>query len=132
MYTALQTKVIDGAEAANVNYNSKKFYEVAPYWAQVGWIHLTGTVVMNKNFYNNLPSDLQKLVDDEFKAAIKLQRGLYKERDEGLLPFLAGVTKQITYPDRAPFIEASKAVYDKWADEVGGQEKIDAVLNFKY
>ncbi len=34
LYGALQTGVVDGAEAANTNYNSKKFYEVAPHWAR--------------------------------------------------------------------------------------------------
>jgi tripartite ATP-independent transporter DctP family solute receptor len=132
LYTSLQTKVIDGAEAANVNYNSKKFYEVAPNWAQVGWMRCTGVVVMGKAFYDKLPSDLQQLVDDEAKAMVKHERELYKEKDEGLLPELEGLTNIITYPDRTPFIEASNAVYDKWADKVGGREKIDAVLNFEY
>ena len=36
LYGALQQNVVDGAEAANTNYNSKKFYEVAPHWAQIG------------------------------------------------------------------------------------------------
>jgi len=132
LYTSLQTKVIDGGEAANVNYNAKKFYEVAPNWAQVGWMRCTGVVVMDKAFYDKLPPDLQQLVDDEAKAAIKYERELYKEKDEGLLPELEGLTNQITYPDRTPFIEASSAVYDKWADKVGGREKIDAILNFEY
>jgi tripartite ATP-independent transporter DctP family solute receptor len=40
MYGSLQTGLIDGAEAANTNFTRKKFYEVAPHWAQVGWIIL--------------------------------------------------------------------------------------------
>ncbi|GAI84479.1 unnamed protein product, partial [marine sediment metagenome] len=38
----------------------------------------------------------------------------------------------ITYPDLAPFREASQVVYDKWAPKVGGRERIDEILNFKY
>ena len=34
LYTALQQNIIDGAEAANTNYYSKKFYEAAPHWAK--------------------------------------------------------------------------------------------------
>jgi len=132
LYTALQTKVIDGAEAANVNYHNKKFYEVASHWAQVGWLHCGQPVIMSKIFYDKLPPDLQELVNDEAKAAIKLERELYRKEDEGLLPDLEALGVQITYPDRAPFIEAANEVYDKWADKVGGREKIDEVLNLKY
>ena len=132
LYTALQTEVIDGAEAANVNYNSKKFYEVAPNWAQVGWIHLAQIVVMSKIFYDKLPPDLQELVNNEAKVAIKFERQAYKEKDESLLPDLEALGVKVTYPDKKQFVEAASGVYDKWADQVGGREKIDAVLNFKY
>ena len=132
LYTALQTKVIDGAEAANVNYYNKKFYEVAPHWAQVGWLHCGQPVIMSKIFYDKLPPDLQELVNNEAKAAIKLERELYRKEDEGLLPDLEALGVQVTYPDRTPFIEAANKVYDKWADKVGGREKIDEVLNLKY
>lgn len=132
LYTALQTEVIDGAEAANVNYNSKKFYEVAPNWAQVGWIHLAQIVVMSKIFYDKLPPDLQELVNNEAKVAIEFEREAYKEKDESLLPDLEALGVKVTYPDKKQFVEAATGVYDKWADEVGGREKIDAVLNFKY
>lgn len=33
LYGGLQTGLVDGAEAANTNYQNKKFYEVAPHWA---------------------------------------------------------------------------------------------------
>lgn len=132
LYTALQTKVIDGAEAANVNYNSKKFYEVAPHWAQVGWIHFTQIIVTSKIFYDKLPPDLQELVNNEAKVAVKFERKAYREKDEVLLPDLEALGVQVAYPDKKPFVEAASVVYDKWADEVGGRETIDAVLNFKY
>jgi len=132
LYTALQTKVIDGAEAANVNYYSKKFYEVASHWAQVGWMHCTQIIVMSKIFYDKLPPDLQELVNNEAKVAVKFERKAYREKDEVLLPDLEALGVQVTYPDKKPFVEAASVVYDKWADKVGGREKIDAVLNFKY
>jgi len=46
--------------------------------------------------------------------------------------FLGRTGVKITYPDKAPFIEASKAVYEKWADRVGGRKKIEAIKNFDY
>jgi hypothetical protein len=48
LYGALQTGVVDGAEAANTNYNSKKFYEVAPHWATVAWTALVADLIMSE------------------------------------------------------------------------------------
>ena len=131
LYTALETGAIDGAEAANSNYYDKKFYEVAPNWAMVGWMRLVAPIIMSKIFYNKLPSDLQKIVDDAGAEIAQLCRELYVEDDKEKLVFLKESVK-ITIPDRAPFVEAGQVVYDKWADKVGGRERIDAILNFEY
>jgi len=48
LYSSLQTGVVDGAEAANTNYFEKKFYEVAPYWGQLGWTILTAPIIMSE------------------------------------------------------------------------------------
>jgi len=132
LYTALETGTIDGAEAANSNYWGKKFYEVAPHWAMVGWMRLVGPIIMSKKFYDKLPSDLQKIVDDAGYEIAQIMRGLYIESDEEKLVLLKEWGIKITTPDRAPFVEAAQVVYDKWAPKVGGRERIDAILNFEY
>lgn len=132
LYTALETGVIDGAEAANSNYYSKKFYEPAPNWAMLGWMNMMAVMIMNKDFYEKMPEDLQKIVDDAAKEACKMGRELYGELDKENYKKLEELGVNITYPDLAPFREACKPVYDKWAPKVGGREKIDEIVNFKY
>ena len=132
VYTAMETGVIDGMEAANSNYHAKKFYEVAPNYAIVGWIRLVGPIVMSKIMYDKMPPDLQKLVSDTAKETAKIERELYEEACQETLELLIKEGVNVTYPDSGPFREASKVVYDKWADKVGGIEKIDKVVNFKY
>jgi tripartite ATP-independent transporter DctP family solute receptor len=131
LYTALETNVIDGAEAANSNYWGHKFYEVASNWAQVGWLRLVAPLIMSKTFYDKLPPDLQKVVTDSAKEISGYQRELYAKRDDELLGQLKAKGVKVTYPDRAAFMEASKVVYDKWSKKVGGREKINEIANFK-
>ena len=130
LYTSLETGVIDGAEAANSNYYSKRFFEVAPYWAHVGWPRLVAPVLMSKVFYDRLPADLQELVDATLTDLVDYERQLYTDIDERRLQQLldAGVT--VTYPGRDAFVAASAAVYDAWAARVGGREQIDAILDY--
>jgi tripartite ATP-independent transporter DctP family solute receptor len=132
LYTALETGVIDGAEAANSNYWGNRIYEVGPNWAQIGWLHLVAPLIVSKSFYDNLPPDLQKVLDDTGREIAAYERELYAERDKELLSRLEEAGVNITYPDRESFVEAAQPVYDKWAEDVGGMEKIRAIMNFEY
>ena len=132
LYTALETGIIDGAEAANSNYYSKKFYEVAPYWTQIGWLRLVAPVIMSKVFYDNLPNDLQDIINQTLLELIDYERELYTQVSNNRLEQLKQLGVKITYPDPEPFRIAAQDVYDKWAKQVGGWEKINEIQNFKY
>jgi tripartite ATP-independent transporter DctP family solute receptor len=132
LFLALQTGMIDGAEAANSNYYSKRLFEAAPYWAQVGWLRLVAPVIMSKKFYDKLPTDLQRIVDRTLQELVDYERDLYTRVSEQKFEQLKAAGVKITYPDIAPFKEASKLVYEKWADRVGGLKKINEIVNFDY
>jgi tripartite ATP-independent transporter DctP family solute receptor len=130
LYTALEQKVIDGAEAANTNYYAKKFFEPAPNWAQVGWITLIEYCVMSRNFYESLPDQYQVVIDKAAREMVTKEREWYRANDENKLAEIEKEGVHVTYPDRKPFMEASKSVYEKWAPKVGGMELIEKIVNF--
>lgn len=132
LYTALEQGVIDGAEAANTNYLSKRFYEPARNWAQVGWIHLVEYVVMSRVFYDRLPEDFRRIVDKAAAEMIARERQWYYEADSAALEELAAAGVQITHPDRTPFRQAARQVYIEWAERVGGMPLIERILNYAY
>ena len=132
LYTALEQQVIDGAEAANTNYFSKKFYEPAPNWAQVGWIHLIEYVIMSRYFYQRLPSEYKTIIDEAAFVMIREERKWYREDEEIALSKLINEGVEITVPDRNPFVEASQKVYEEWADKVGGMDLIEEIIRFDY
>ena len=132
LYTALESGVLDGAEAANTNYYLKAFYEVAPNWAIVGWLECVNPVLMDLQFYENLSDDQKAIVDEAAGNMVKQERELYAKSEDDYLKELEAKGVNITYPDREPFKEASKKAYDEFASHVGGMEKIDAVINYQY
>ncbi len=132
LYTGLETGVIDGAEAANSNYYSKKFYEVAPYWAQLGWLRLVAPVIMRKSFYDKLPPDLRKIVDDSLAELVDEERTLYTDVSTQRLEQLKELGITVTYPDPGPFRAAANEVYEKWADRVGGWDLINEIKKIDY
>jgi len=132
LYTALEQHVIDGAEAANTNYYSKKFYEPAPYWTMVGWIHLIEYVIMSRYFYERLPQEYKLIIDDAAAVMIDKERCWYQENDQLVLEKLKDAGVCIAYPDRKDFSEASLEVYENWADRVGGLDLIEQIIHFNY
>jgi tripartite ATP-independent transporter DctP family solute receptor len=132
LYTALEQGVIDGAEAANTNYLAKKFFEPAPNWAQVGWIHLVEYVIMSRYFFEHLPVAYKGIIEEAAQTIIVHERQWYSANDIKFLQTLMDGGVTVTYPERAAFREASKKVYQMWADKVGGIDLIDKILNFDY
>jgi TRAP-type transport system periplasmic protein len=114
MYGGLQTGLIDGAEAANTNFTRQKFYEVAPNWAQVGWIILVANMMMSEQAFSALPADLQQILLEAGEASAQLERALYVESDEALLTTIRERGVNITHPDPQPFRDAAEQVYQRF------------------
>ena len=129
LYGGLQTGLIDGAEAANTNYDLKKFYEVAPHWAQIGWIILAADAIMSEEKFHSLPEDIQDILTEAGRQSAILERQAYADSDNSLLTVLQGKGVQVTYPDPAPFREASKTVYNEFVRTDEDQELLNTILN---
>jgi len=114
LYGALQSGLVDGAEAANTNYNSKKFYEVAPHWAQIGWTALVADLIMSAKKFDSLPADIQDILSEAGLSSATAERAAYSKSDNSLLESLKEKGVIVTTPDPAPFREASQAVYDEF------------------
>jgi TRAP-type C4-dicarboxylate transport system substrate-binding protein len=130
LYTALQTRVVDAAEAANSNYDAKKFYEVAPHYAMVRWQILVAPVVMSKRIFDKLTPAQQTAIRKAMKDSLDPERVSYQKADETSLKDLKSHGVKITQPPREPWIEAVKPVLTKWAPTVG-QQNIDAIMATK-
>ncbi|MDE0002887.1 MAG: TRAP transporter substrate-binding protein DctP, partial [Rhodospirillaceae bacterium] len=127
LYASLQTGLVDGAEAANTNYNLKKFYEVAPNWAQVGWAILAADLIMSEERFHSLPADIQYILTSAGRQSAILERQAYADSDNSLLSVLQRQGVKVTYPDTAPFREASIAVYDEFITTDEGRELLNAI-----
>lgn len=67
LYTALQQGVVSGQENAYDIACYYSVYEVNKYFSEDCHILAVSSYIMNQAFYDNLPADLQKIVDDAMK-----------------------------------------------------------------
>ncbi|NVO28983.1 TRAP transporter substrate-binding protein [Donghicola sp. C2-DW-16] len=127
LYGALETGVVDGAEAANTNFYSQKFYEVAPDWAVVGWLELVSPVIMGKAAYEALPDDMKNALDEAGLEAGKFERATYLASDNARFADLEKAGVKMTHPDTTEFRAAAAPVQQKYL-ETDGQKKIFELL----
>ncbi|MEM0014942.1 MAG: TRAP transporter substrate-binding protein [Zestosphaera sp.] len=86
VFTALQTKTIDGMENEVAAIIAMRFYEVAPNIALFGWCYAWHWVVLSKQLFDKLPSDIQQVILDTITETAKEKNAwaLYVERVVGL------------------------------------------------
>lgn len=128
LYGALQSGVVDGAEAANTNYAAQKFFEVAPNWSMVSWMLLVNPLVMSEKKFQALSKDEQAIFLEAGLLSSRAERKAYADGEESRLKQAVSAGAKVTTPDNAPFREAVKPVYDKFlqpADRALLQEVID-------
>ena len=129
VFTALQTGVIDGQENPYAQIASAKFQEVQKYLSITGHVYTPAYILASKKKFDSLPEDIQAGLTDcanetqdfTYETAAEMEGVLLQEIED------AGV--EVNTADKAAFIEASKPIYQQFADEVdGAQEMIDTVL----
>jgi len=131
LYGGLETGVVDGAEAANTNYYAKKFYEVAPDWAMVGWLELVAPVIMGEAEYEKLPADVKAALDKAGAEAGAYQRKIYKESDDKTFGELEAAGVKVTHPDLAAFRKAAAPIQAEYIKSDEQKKLFDLVQAVK-
>lgn len=128
VFTALQTKVIDGQENPYAQIYSGKFQEVQKYLSITGHVYTPGYVLVSDKHFSALPEGVQSALlqcgksgqDFVYKEAARLETDLLAKLKAG------GIA--VNTADKAAFIKASKPIYEEFAATVkNGQKLIDTV-----
>lgn len=122
LYTALQQKTYDAMECPISLYYTNKFYEVQDYLTMSGHVYAATILLMNNNFYNSLPEDLQEIITEASLEYRDEQREIAQKQDKEFLDKLkeGGMqVNELTAEQKDAFREASKSVYEQYIPEIG-------------
>ena len=111
LYTALQQGMVDGEENPIASIYTAKFNEVQKYLTLDGHTYAAVSIVMNKDFYNELDENLKNSIDNAAKAAIPRQREKISNDEKEYLEKLKESGMIVTTPDLNSFSEATKDIY---------------------
>jgi TRAP-type C4-dicarboxylate transport system substrate-binding protein len=126
---ALQTGVINGLDHTPTVCNITKKFDVAKYFTEVNYAQGLFIHLMNKRWFDKLPTDLQKIFIDVIEEESAKSRTLTKAQQEAQIA--DAKTKGVEFfalsdSDRNKLIELAQPVYDSWGQKIG-QEYLDKV-----
>ncbi|MBY0098391.1 TRAP transporter substrate-binding protein [Mesobacillus maritimus] len=134
LYTALQTKTVDGQENPLSNIVSKKFYEVQDYLTLSGHGYMGYPLIISSKFYQELPADLQTAIDEVSAEVTEWQWGVAAEDEEAYMKTIeeSGIeVTELSDAEKEAFIEATSSVYEDFKKVEGSQELLDAIEEAK-
>lgn len=122
VFTALESKTVDGQENPLATILSNKFYEVQPYLSMTNHVYTPFVFLVSKKFWDQLSDTEKKILKDAAVEAGKYQRELNREANkkaQDTLKEKGMKVNEIPAAEKAKIQEAIKPVIDKYAEQFG-------------
>lgn len=119
IYSALQTGTVDGQENPIAHLLAQKWYEVQKYLSLTGHQHYVEPLLMSQDKFNSLTPEQQKILKEEArKVAIEIRK-LATQDEQKMLDEVKKHMQVNDVPDKKPFMDAVKPVYDEQRAKYG-------------
>jgi len=121
LYTALQTRVVDGQENPLGNIETQKFYQVQKYCSLTNHMWVGYWMLVSGSAWRRLPANYQKIVADAFDAEAPKQRLANDALNTSLQAKLTQQGLTFNSPDLAPFRAklVESGFYKQWQGKFG-------------
>lgn len=130
VYQALQTGVVDGADGNMPNLYTQKQYEVQKHVTMTNHTFSGYVVVVNKAFWDKLPTDIRTELDAAMKEATDYNDKVAEEDNVKAVAAIKASGKTTIYTptpeEKALWVKAMLPVQDEMAPRIG-KDLIDAI-----
>ena len=128
VFTALETKVIDGQENPLANIDAAKLNEVQTYLSMTHHVYSPAYLTTSNKVWETFSPDVREILQETAREMEQWARAEGKRKDDALRGKMASAGMKVNDADKDAFIRASAPVYAKFAEEVPtGSALIDAV-----
>ncbi len=125
VYSALQQRVVDGAENPVSNLYTQKMHEVQSHLTISDHGALVYAVIVNRKFWEGLPADVRAHLDKAMREATIYERAIAKKENEDALAAVRASKKTEVYvlsdAERKRWREALLPVHTKFEQTVGSE-----------
>ena len=106
LYTAIQQRMVDGAENNPPSFVSSRHYEVAKHYTLNEHTHTPDIVLMATNTWASLDAAQRQVVEQAARESSDFQRKLWEEKSKQDMELLANQGVKIYKVDQEPFRKA--------------------------
>jgi tripartite ATP-independent transporter DctP family solute receptor len=116
VFTSIQTGVVDGAENNFPSYDTANHYQVAKHYSLDEHTIVPEVFVMSKAAWDKLTPEDQAIFKQAARESAEKQWELWDAFVQQSRDKVVAAGTEITTPDKQPFIDAMKPVYDKYVN----------------
>src|SRR5699024_2614954 len=135
LYTSLQTGVVDAQENPFESTYTMGFHEVQDYMTITKHAQQIQNIVVNKDWYDGLNSDLQDALDEAGQEAMEYQREVAKDEQEDFKEKIIDEgdveVNELSEEEMKEFKEASESLYEDFAESKHQKDLLDAIEKLK-
>ena len=127
VYSSIETGVIDGAENNFPSYESAKHFEVAKHYSLDEHTIVPEVFVMSRAAWDKLTPEDQAIFKAAGRESMEKQWELWDARVAQSRKIVEDAGSSITTPEKQPFIDAMKPVYDKYVNTPELQDLVSRI-----
>ena len=117
LYTALQGGVVDGAENNPPSFYLSHHYEVCKFYSLNEHTSVPDVLLISTHTWRKLNDQEKKWLQEAADESIIEQRKFWEESVKEALEEVQKAGVKILYPDKKPFSEKVKTMYDEYVSE---------------
>ncbi len=114
LYTALEQGVVDAAENNPPSFYTSRHYEVCKYYSLDEHTMLPDILAISTRVWNNLSPEFQQILQEAVDESVEYQRKIWAEAEEKDLKSVQDTGVKVTHPDKQPFRNSVKSVWDEF------------------
>jgi tripartite ATP-independent transporter DctP family solute receptor len=131
-FTALQQKVVDGQDNPFLTVHSMKFYEIQKYITTIRYIFSLEPLIIAESLFQDQSKEMQTILIEAGKEATLHSAAHLRASEDMIKKDLVdkGMIIDEAADGEKEWIEkATKTVWPKYYDSIGGKDKLEKILN---
>ncbi len=129
LYTALQQGVVDGAENNPPSFYFSKHYEVCKFYTLDEHTSVPDVLLIGTSTWEKLTDQQRIWLKESADESARYQRKLWAKAEKEALEEVQAAGVEIIYPDKHPFYENVKSMYDEYTEDMETKELVESITN---
>ncbi|WP_096200524.1 TRAP transporter substrate-binding protein [Bacillus sp. FJAT-45350] len=123
VFSALESKAIDGTDATTPMVDHEKLYEVQTNFSLTNYVYNPAIIILSKHFWDKLTEQERSIVQEAANEASLYQREVNRAMEEETIEYLTKdnliEVNELSLEEREKMQELTQPIVDKYSKEIG-------------